>query len=85
MIFDSDVVKEDMILMKANGRKRQCKSSRAREKRRLREVIEQQSSSISGGGIVGIYDRVLVDAECTHDGSYRRIAAMGKRTAIRHS
>lgn len=74
-----------MILMKANGRKRRCKSSREREKKRLREIVEQQKSSISTGDVVGIYDRVLVDAECTHDGSYRRVAAMGKHLAIRHS
>jgi 16S rRNA C967 or C1407 C5-methylase (RsmB/RsmF family) len=76
MIFDSDIVKDDMLLMKANGRKRQCKRSREREKKHLREIEEQQRSSRSTGG-VAIYDRVLVDAECTHDGSYRRVAAMG--------
>ncbi|CAM9592026.1 unnamed protein product, partial [Phaeothamnion confervicola] len=51
-------------------RRRLNKSGRARERRRLRAVAEADQAK---GGAKRLYDRVLVDAECTHDGSLRHL------------
>ena len=73
LIFDSKVFLEEFNFMKATGRKRSNKSSRCREKKKLK------SSSLSSIAVdTMLYDRVLVDSECSHDGSYRRLAAMSK-------
>ncbi|TYZ66750.1 hypothetical protein PybrP1_001931, partial [[Pythium] brassicae (nom. inval.)] len=70
-------------------RKRANKSARAREARKQRKLAPEISSSSSGAADIGQaavaatasegaddddqYDKVLVDAECTHDGSVRHL------------
>ena len=83
--------------MEARGQRRMNKGSRRRERRLLRAVLASSSSSSSssssptdgcdddddgGGG----YDRVLVDADCTHDGSTRhmgKVAGLGEDMCVR--
>ena len=66
--------------MAKTGRKRENKSSKGREKKRLREKFTKTSPSSPSSSLASssshLYDRVLVDAECSHDGSYRHISAM---------
>lgn len=51
-------------------RKRKNKSARARERKRQRLAAAEHTESIEEGER---YDKVLVDAECTHDGSVRHL------------
>eukprot|EP00605_Chrysophyceae_sp_TOSAG23-4_P001935 GSChrysophyteH1.ASY1.ANO1.2140.1 assembled CDS len=52
---------------------RSNKSTRARQVRRLRELQDEMASRNGSEG----FDRVLVDAECSHDGSYRHMRYQG--------
>jgi 16S rRNA C967 or C1407 C5-methylase (RsmB/RsmF family) len=47
------------------------KSGRVREKRRLQKVLARVEETLDAE--MGSYNYVLVDAECTHDGSYRHM------------
>jgi 16S rRNA C967 or C1407 C5-methylase (RsmB/RsmF family) len=52
------------------------KAARGRERRRLKEIQQEEEGEQRKGRGAGFrgYDRVLVDAECTHDGSLRHMA-----------
>lgn len=52
-------------------RKRKNKSARARERKRLRDIAGHGVEATSE--LAQLYDKVLVDAECTHDGSTRHL------------
>lgn len=51
------------------SRKRLNKSARSRERAKLKSAL----SGVQSGSTVTLFDRVLVDAECTHSGSYRHM------------
>jgi len=94
LVFDSNAEKQE--LLSQGKRKRQNKSARAREKRRLlelqhQEIIDDSGSTKSGQEkeksgdsvhyrsletntcCIPLFDRVLVDAECSTDGAIRHI------------
>jgi 16S rRNA C967 or C1407 C5-methylase (RsmB/RsmF family) len=52
-----------------DGRKRKNKSARAREAKRLKGVAREAADPV-------LFDRVLVDAECSHDGSWRHLSKL---------
>ncbi len=92
LVFDSNAEKQELS-NKCGKRKRQNKSARAREKKRLLELQRQEITDTgecdgSGGSdgfkkdgecvetttcYVPLFDRVLVDAECSTDGAIRHI------------
>jgi len=73
LVFDSYVIQQEIANAYQCGasgcksvRKKINKSARAREKKNLaRETLQCSNCSL--------FDRVLVDAECTHSGSYRHM------------
>lgn len=78
LIFDSKIMIQNID--RTGHRKRKNKSARGREVKQLQQAfdlltsvtIDQTSEERS---LVGKqYDRVIVDAECTHDASYRHLA-----------
>jgi 16S rRNA C967 or C1407 C5-methylase (RsmB/RsmF family) len=77
LVFDSVAASEENVLGK---RKRMNKSARARQRKRLDALISLEQPkhcdsllSSSNTPIISLFDRVLVDAECTTDGSLRHI------------
>lgn len=88
LVFDSRVaqVDEEEQLQSGSKRKRKNKSSRARERKRLQRLQEQEGGleMVEPTGPV-LFDRVLVDAECSTDGSLKHVQKMlqdeeGKKT-----
>jgi 16S rRNA C967 or C1407 C5-methylase (RsmB/RsmF family) len=87
LVFDSKAAWEEQGQGGEGERKkrRNNKSSRARERKRLRLLQEQDREAVfdsggSGGGSGGgeseasqLFDRVLVDAECSTDGSLKHV------------
>jgi 16S rRNA C967 or C1407 C5-methylase (RsmB/RsmF family) len=79
LIFDSAAAAEEYRVL--GKRKRMNKSARARERQRLKQlsgidevrVAPEESPSASPGVTVELFDRVLVDAECSTDGSLKHI------------
>mmetsp|Transcript_7425 Transcript_7425/g.11663 ORF Transcript_7425/g.11663 Transcript_7425/m.11663 type:complete len:413 (+) Transcript_7425:110-1348(+) len=73
LIFDSKVAQEDAET--AGKRKRMNKSARARERKRLKLIAEESkiTSSDDTRSTVDLFDYVLVDAECTTDGSLKHL------------
>ncbi|OQS03953.1 hypothetical protein THRCLA_03764 [Thraustotheca clavata] len=59
---------------KTTSRKRLNKSARARLQKHQREATSSTNSELF------LYDKVLVDAECTHDGSLRHLAKLTDET-----
>lgn len=53
------------------NRKRKNKSARARDRKRLK--VNPVEASVAATRDQPLYDKVLVDAECTHDGSIRHL------------
>jgi 16S rRNA C967 or C1407 C5-methylase (RsmB/RsmF family) len=76
LVFDSVVALQDDAV-RSGKRKRMNKSSQARERKRLQETIaldrlaasSQEPCRDDTGGTWQLFDRVLVDAECSTDGS----------------
>jgi 16S rRNA C967 or C1407 C5-methylase (RsmB/RsmF family) len=76
--------------MELRGQCRMNKAARGRERRRLKEIQQEEEGEQRKGRGAAFkgYDRVLVDAECTHDGSLRHMAkvrhygtlSLGRRT-----
>ncbi|OQR99459.1 hypothetical protein ACHHYP_06069 [Achlya hypogyna] len=67
---------------KSIARKRMNKSARARY---LKQQKEQNRSDLTSGlPAKQLYDKVLVDAECTHDGSLRHLAKLKTGTEWQH-
>jgi len=84
LVYHSKV--NTLMQVTTRKRKRVNKSARAREARLLQQIacedLELEESSIQDLKFdtttgrkqqVPLYDKVLVDAECTHDGSYRHM------------
>lgn len=66
LVFDSNVATEQRVTM--GSRKRKNKSARARERKRLKQVVSDGSRNRPT-----LFDRVLVDAECSTDGSFKHV------------
>ena len=58
------------------GRKRMNRSARAREAKRLKALADAEDVAD------GVYDRVLVDADCSTDGSFAHVAKMVRRGQV---
>ena len=87
LIFDSGVAAEDFA--QRGTRKRMNKSARARERKRLKQVASNewystpsqiqtdgtnaQTEGASGTARFRLFDKVLVDAECSTDGSLKHV------------
>jgi len=69
LFFDSSVMEKELAERGVTGRKRINKSAKGRERKRLR-LISQESQVV---GSTTLFDRVIVDAECSHTGSYRHM------------
>lgn len=102
LFFDSKVSEEE-IIHAGGSRKRRNKSSRARERKKLRIIqksLVERASSRDGEEMTNdgnndcetnatafffkqqnldVFDSVLVDAQCTHDGSYRHMRYLETR------
>lgn len=75
-VFDSDYILTEIKQGKTKNAMRN-KSSRGREKQYLK-LLEQSITPAAHTILPVTYDRVLVDAECTHDASYRHMAFCGQ-------
>lgn len=71
LLYDTKLAESEDSFRK--GRKNANKSSRKRELQQLRDLQANLSAVLPSHG----YDRVLVDAECTHDASYRHMQFFG--------
>ena len=68
LVYDSLVMRQEMSeRCDQGGRMRFNKSARAREMKRLKTSLSEPVMPSD------FFDRVLVDAECTHNGSYRHM------------
>lgn len=78
LVFHSAVAEEHARM--AGKRKRMNKSARARERKRLRQLSSDQRAGIQeecGGHL--LFDRVLVDAECSTDGALRHLSVQQQK------
>lgn len=77
LVYDSRVGLQEI----SNGgyKRKRNKSTRGREQRGLKRVWEELAATPDGEkGICGsCFDAVLVDAQCTHDSSYRHMRYVG--------
>lgn len=75
LVFDTSVsIDCEMV---AGTRKRRNKSVRGRERKLLKSIENSELKSKDGDGspsIITEFDAVFVDAECTHDGSFRHLS-----------
>jgi 16S rRNA C967 or C1407 C5-methylase (RsmB/RsmF family) len=77
VVLDSDEVRARDA--KSQSRKRKNKSARAREAKRLKGITavhegeSVETTSATAEVTPALYDKVLVDAECTHDGSIKHL------------
>lgn len=69
LVFDSSVAKEDQ----KGKRKRMNKSARARERKRLKQIGTEVVFCSKDEGECQLFDAVLVDAECSTDGSIKHV------------
>ena len=81
LVFDSRVAIEEMFQQQGK-RKRMNKSARAREKKKLRQIVNFETNPVAESGrendkgtrnVIERFDYVLVDAECSTDGSFKHI------------
>lgn len=83
LVFDSDIAREESV--QRGKRKRMNKSARAREQKRLKSVIDEHVDAVGRNDYgMELFDYVLVDAECSTDGSLKHLQkrlAKGKATA----
>jgi len=87
LVFDSIAAIEDQKV--AGNRKRMNKSARARERKRLRQLAsldKKSSSTVSEESqysalTMDPFDCVLVDAECSTDGSLKHVQQRALKTA----
>ena len=68
LVFDSTIAYEDEA-SRMGKRKRMNKSSKAREAKRLKEVASLCGYNNDRNSKLELFDRVLVDTECSTDGS----------------
>ena len=84
LVFDSVVAMEDQQV--AGKRKRMNKSARAREQKRLTHLssLDKQVSSEASAEslIMEPFDYVLVDAECSTDGSLKHVQQRAVKTGV---
>jgi len=92
LVFDSDISRLEYKL--AGKRKRMNKSARAREKKMLRKIQvslrlteEEKSGDVASlhsinPSYMPLFDRVLVDAECSTDGAVRHLEHKYKRKNV---
>ena len=73
LVFDSDIAQDDQ--KRAGKRKRMNKSARARERKRLKLIQSQDNDEL-------LFDRVLVDAECSTDGSLKHVQHQLKKQKV---
>lgn len=71
LLFDSSIFMKDFELNK--DRKKMNKSARIRESKELAESVRLLTEENSSQGTLQRFEYVLVDAECTHDASYRHL------------
>ncbi len=77
LIFDSSVCMEQRL--HDEGRKRRNRSAKGRERKRLKELVDvdRQASQAGESSLshvpVKLFDRVLVDVECSTDGSLKHV------------
>jgi 16S rRNA C967 or C1407 C5-methylase (RsmB/RsmF family) len=105
LIFDSRVAIDEMI-QRGGKRKRMNKSARARERKRLRQIVLEESGSLATEARIGHrqleannesnsakdtrksidhFDYVLVDAECSTDGSLKHMKERIKESSSSNS
>jgi len=77
LVFDSEIAREDELVV-AGKRKRMNKSARARQQKRLRTVahldfVDDATAMQKGDVGCHLFDRVLVDAECSTDGAIKHL------------
>lgn len=84
LVFDSVAAIEDQQV--AGKRKRMNKSARARERKRLRQLSSLDKKSTTGVShdnesklTIEPFDYVLVDAECSTDGSLKHVQQRAKK------
>lgn len=84
LVFDSGTAFEDCIL--AGKRKRMNKSAKAREKKKLRKLMTESATSASTSENcsheIQQFDRILVDAECSTDGSIKHVQQQLKKSML---
>lgn len=68
LVFDSNVTRDQQVHL-GTKRKRQNKSARLREQKLLHQVVTASHTPAPGDS----YDLVLVDAECSTDGSIKHV------------
>lgn len=73
LFFDSSVMEKELAERDGTGRKRINKSAKGREMKRLRLISQVVEATT-------LFDRVLVDAECSHTGSYRHMRFVAHHT-----
>lgn len=76
LVFDSQVARDES--KQAGKRKRMNKSARARERKRLKLIAGESSTKQQ----MQLFDRVLVDAECSTDGSLKHIQQQVKKHGV---
>lgn len=69
LVYDSYLAMNERV--HSGKRKRRNKGSRERERKKLQELLQQCSSCNDED--IQLFDRVLVDAECSTDGSLKHI------------
>jgi 16S rRNA C967 or C1407 C5-methylase (RsmB/RsmF family) len=88
LVFDSGAALEESS--HAGKRKRMNKSARAREKKKLRQLtsLDKKGKSTQGQEFLSVssavkqFDRVLVDAECSTDGSIKHIQQQLQKSVL---
>ncbi len=84
LMFDSVVAMEDQQV--AGKRKRMNKSARAREQKRLKHLssLDKKASSqdCAESFVMEPFDYVLVDAECSTDGSLKHVQQRAVKTGV---
>jgi len=81
LFFDTVAEKEELKSCKTgNNRKRMNKSARARERKRLKALEKSENlKNNQDSNQDGFFDRVLVDAECSTDGSIKHLLERMKK------
>ena len=74
LVFDSRSAMEEISVR--GKRKRMNKSARTRERKRLKALVDDEiidTTTQQEGPIIQLFDYVLVDAECSTDGSLKHM------------
>jgi len=71
LVFDSSIFLKELEFNK--DRKKMNKSAKIREEKNLKQSLSDLTARHEKEKFLGNFDFVLVDAECTHDASYRHL------------